>query len=282
MSQPDILNSILVKILVIFVFLVVACTPVTPVPTKTPLQTEVPPMPTTTADPTPIPNDDSFLDHLDSLNPKLFSLANGWTNGSVFNNGWRADHATFADGFLTLTLDDIPCPNGCSSMPYAAAEYRTNQFYGFGRVEARFKPFKAVGTMSGSLFTYTGPGDGNPWDEIDLEFLGKDTTKIQLNYFTDGKGQHETIIDLGFDAAEDYHTYGFEWSTESIKWYVDGKLVHTETGTRGPLPTHPGRIMVNIWPGIGVDEWLGPFAYTAPLSASYDWISFTPLDSTSQ
>jgi beta-glucanase (GH16 family) len=226
---------------------------------------------------TPTPRNDSFLDNLDAFDPQLFSISDGWTNGSIFNNGWRADHATFADGFLTLTLDNLPCPSGCSQMPYASAEYRTNKLYSFGRVEARFKPFKAVGAMSGSLFTYTGPSDGNPWDEIDIEFLGKDTTKVQLNYFTDGQGNHEKLLDLGFDAADDYHTYAFEWNAESIKWYVDGRLVHTETGTRGPLPTHPGRIMVNTWPGIGLDGWLGSFSYKEPLSASYDWISYTPL-----
>ncbi|GAB4108896.1 MAG: hypothetical protein OHK0022_61150 [Roseiflexaceae bacterium] len=116
-----------------------------------------------------------------------------------------------------------------------------------------------------------------PWDEIDIEILGKDTTKMQTNYYTNGVGGHETMIDLGFDAALDFHTYAFEWTPTSIKWYVDGVLVHSENGSRGPLPTHAGKLMMNIWPGIGVDSWLGPFNYSGPLSQQVDWVRYTPL-----
>jgi beta-glucanase (GH16 family) len=53
-------------------------------------------------------------------------------------------------------------------------------------------------------------------------------------------------------------------------------MVHTEDGSNGPLPITPGRIMINFWPGIGVDDWLNPFTYTAPLESQYDWIRYQP------
>ena len=31
------------------------------------------------------------------------------------------------------------------------------------------------------------------WDEIDIEFLGKDTPKVQFNYYTNGQGNHESF-----------------------------------------------------------------------------------------
>ena len=37
------------------------------------------------------------------------------------------------------------------------------------------------------------------------------------------------MYDLGFDASEGYHTYGFDWQKDSITWYVDGKAVYTAT-----------------------------------------------------
>ena len=43
---------------------------------------------------------------------------------------------------------------------------------------------------------YTGPSEGKPWDEIDIEFLGKDTTKVQFNYFTHGRGQKDEHVPL--------------------------------------------------------------------------------------
>jgi beta-glucanase (GH16 family) len=176
---------------------------------------------------------------------------------------------------MTLTLNNQPCPSGCSNRPYASGEYRTNNLYGYGLYEGRFKAAKGSGTVT-SLFTYTGASDGQPWDEIDFEVLGKNTSQMQLNYFTNGVGGHETIINLGFDSSAAFHTYGFEYRSNYIKWFVDGVLVHTETGSRGPLPSHNMKLMVNFWPGIGVDGWLGPFTYTSPLSAQYDWLKYTP------
>ena len=105
-----------------------------------------------------------------------------------------------------------------------------------------------------------------------IEILGKDTTKVQFNYFTDGKGNHEKIIDLGFDASQEFHTYGFEWTETSIKWFVDGKEVHSATEN---IPKTPGRLMMNVWNGKGVDAWLNPYDGTVPLTAEYQWARFT-------
>jgi endo-1,3-1,4-beta-glycanase ExoK len=257
-----------------------ANTPIGPTltPTRTATRTNTPIGPTLTPTRTSTPSNTptgGFLDNLDSYNTSLWTKADGWTNGDPFNVGWRADHVNFSGGIMTLTLNNQPCPSGCSNRPYASGEYRTNNLYGYGLYEGRFKAAKGSGTVS-SLFTYTGASDGQPWDEIDFEVLGKNTTQMQLNYFTNGVGGHETIINLGFDSSAGFHTYGFEYRPTYIKWFVDGVLVHTETGSRGPLPSHNMKLMVNFWPGIGVDGWLGPFTYTGPLSAQYDWLKYTP------
>jgi len=218
-----------------------------------------------------------WSDPFDSQATSRWSKADGWSNGDPFNVGWRADHVTFADGIMTLTLDDSPCPNGCSGEPYASGEYRTNDFYGYGRYEVRMKAAAGSGLVS-SFFTYSDPyaRPGVPWDEIDIEILGKNPTKMQTNYFTSGVGGHESTIDLGFDASAAFHTYAIEWSSARIAWYVDGLLRHVEEGARGPLPSTPGRVMMNLWAGRGVDSWLGTFQYAGPVRAEYDLVQVTP------
>jgi endo-1,3-1,4-beta-glycanase ExoK len=218
----------------------------------------------------------SFLDNMDSYNSSLFTKGDGWKNGNPFNAGWRADHINFADGIMTITLDKQTCPAGCSEMPYASGNYASNNFYGYGLYEARLKPAKAGGIIGGSFFMNTGPWDNQPWDEIDIEFLGIDTTRMQTNYYTDSIGGHESLINLGFDASQDFHTYGFEFRADSIRWYVDGKLVRTENGSSGALPSHRMKLTMNLWPGIGVDDWLGVFTYSGPLNMQVDWVKFTP------
>ncbi len=32
--------------------------------------------------------------------------------------------------------------------------------------------------------------------------------------------------------------------------------------------------MMNVWPGIGVNDWLKPFDGKTPLTASYEWVTY--------
>ena len=72
----------------------------------------------------------------------------------------------------------------------------------------------------------------DPWQELDIEFLGKDTSKVLLNvYFnpgSEGAGWNfgvrgkPVLSDLGFDASHEYHKYSIEWEPHEIRWLVDG------------------------------------------------------------
>lgn len=214
--------------------------------------------------------DASYLwENLNEYDTSKWYASDGWSNGSMFDCTWRDKNVSFKDGIMTLSLnEDKPG----SSPKCAGAEYRTNDFYGYGMYSTRMKPAKNTGVVS-SFFTYTGPSDNNPWDEIDIEFLGKDTTKVQFNYFTNGVGNHEYLYDLGFDASKEFHTYGFRWAPTFIAWYVDGQEVYRATED---IPSVPGKIMMNLWPGTGVDDWLNAYDVKAT-TASYDNVCFNPF-----
>ena len=197
---------------------------------------------------------------------RYFIASDGWENGDPFDCGWYASQTAFRDGTLNLTIDR----DNTGKYNYAGAEYRTTDFYSYGYYETSMQPIKNTGVNS-SFFTYTGESDGNPWDEIDIEFLGKDTTKVQFNYYTNGQGNHEFMYDLGFDASQGFHTYGFDWQRDHITWYVDGKPVYTANSN---IPQTPGKIMMNAWPGRGVDEWLGHYDGRTPLTARYQWVTY--------
>ena len=194
--------------------------------------------------------------------------ADGWSNGGMFNCTWRAANIWF-DGYLNIKIDRDNATGG-----YSAGEYRTNDTFGYGMYDVSMKAIKNDGVVT-SFFTYTGPSDGTVWDEIDIEILGKDTTKVQFNYYTNGVGNHEYVYNLGFDASQGFHQYGFLWLPGRITWYVDGKEAYTATNN---IPTTPGRIMMNAWPGTGVDEWLKPYNGRTPLVAQYDWINYKKVD----
>ncbi|WP_233184388.1 beta-glucanase [Paenibacillus sonchi] len=207
-----------------------------------------------------------FYEPLTYFNPVTWQKADGYSNGGMFNCTWRANNISFTGGGqLRLAL------TSSSYNKFDGAEMRSVYKYGYGKYEVSMMPAKNSGIVS-SFFTYTGPSEGTSWDEIDIEFLGKDTTKVQFNYFTNGVGGHEKVVNLGFDASTGYHTYAFDWQPGYIKWYVDGVLKHTATSN---IPSEPGKIMMNLWNGTGVNSWLGSYNGANPLYAYYDWLKYT-------
>jgi beta-glucanase (GH16 family) len=97
-----------------------------------------------------------------------------------------------------------------------------------------------------------------PRQEIDLEFLGRDTTKILTNvYYNPGDedtklefGYRGTpiLIELGFDASETFHTYEIDWRPHSIRWLVDGRLLHERVlWDPTPIPDLAMHFNINLW-----------------------------------
>lgn len=217
---------------------------------------------------------DVFVDFTQDVSQDFYP-SDGWTNGDPFHCFWRKENCVLEDGLLKLRIDGESTEEDAPFYMYYGGEYRSDDFFSYGRFEVSMKPIQNDGVVS-SFFTYTGPTDQNPWDEIDIEFLGKDTTQVQFNYYTGGVGGHEQLYDLGFDASKEFHIYGFEWRKDRIVWLVDGKEVHTATQQ---LPTTPGKLMMNAWCGKGVDGWLAPFDDSnLPLTAEYQWFSYTALE----
>lgn len=190
-----------------------------------------------------------------------FWARNDRGNQHPFNCSFSRANAVIANNLLTLSLTK-------TGAGYAGAEYRSQQRFGYGFYSVKMKAASCPGVIS-SFFTYT----GWPWDEIDIEFLGDDTTRVQFNYFTSGRGNHEYIYELGFDASEDFHEYAFDWHEDSITWYVDGKAVYRATKD---IPSTPGQIMMNIWNVADSNAgWAGKFDDSRlPITAEYQWIGY--------
>ena len=205
--------------------------------------------------------------------PETFGWADGYSNGDMFNCVWKRDNATVSDGVMSMSVKAEKVPSGNETLDYTGAEYSSKTKYPYGFYSVCMKAAKCSGVVS-SFFTYTGPSSGDPWDEIDIEFLGKDMTKVQFNYYTNGEGGHEKLFDLGYDASADFHEYAFDWQPEYITWYVDGIAVYRVSDN---LPSHPMKIMANVWNGIGVDGWLGALDASAlPATAQYLWLAYVP------
>lgn len=149
---------------------------------------------------------------------------------------------------------------------------RSDFYIMFGRVEAHIQAAKGTGIVS-SFFLQS-----DDLDEIDVEWLGGDTTQVQSNYFT--KGNTAT-----YDRGE-YHStpgspqnsvmnYTLVWTKDTLTWYIEGAPVRTLTpATSQGYPQTPMRVFAGIWAGgdpsnaPGTIEWAGgPTDYSqAPFS----------------
>ncbi len=216
-------------------------------------------------------SEDEVYHSFQSHDGQNWQISNGWRNGDpFFGCHWSENRVNFNGGIMELSLRT----NNSYAAPYnyECAEYVTSNFYGYGLYEVSMKPANVSGVIS-SFFTYTGPSyNGAPWDEIDIEFLGNDTSKVQFNYYTNGVGGNEILHDLGFDASASFNTYAFDWQEDYIRWYVNGELVATATDN---LPSNPSKIMMNMWNTYNIDEWAGAYG-GEDANASYEWVRYTP------
>ncbi|MBU0672920.1 MAG: family 16 glycosylhydrolase [Candidatus Margulisbacteria bacterium] len=211
-----------------------------------------------------------------------------WSNGQPFNVSWQPDNIIFRDGLMILQLDNEGCPADCDGLPYASGEYRTIQEdFGQGYYEARIMGSSGEG-LNTSFFIYSGDSGSESHDEIDVvEILGRNCEQVQTNYYVEGRGKHELMINLDFNACEEFHNYGLAWSEDTLIWYIDGREVRRvaeDLSTEAhELPYRPGKITVNFWAGIGVEAWLGNFAYPGhPMEAQYDWLRFSSPSETAR
>ena len=218
---------------------------------------------------------DKIADFSKGESEEIFG-SDGWSNGEPFNAVWKKENISYSNGQMHLSIKEEEAVDGDNTYPYTAGEARSHHLYGYGDFEVRMRPTNVVGTVS-TFFTYTGEYDEidgvkNKHDEIDIEFLGKDTTKVQFNYFVGGVGEHEYMYDLGFDASKEFHNYGFRWSEDSITWLVDGKTAYQVKKADGvELPSAAGRIMTSYWPS-SAEGWSGKFAGATNDTVDYEWI----------
>ncbi len=153
-----------------------------------------------------------------------------------------------ADGVL-LQLDEDPS----LVRRYASGAIASARRYLYGRFSAGLRASSAEGTVTG-VFLHR----SSPRQEIDIEILGRDPTRMLTNvYFNPGcegdrleYGYRGTpaVVDLGFDASAEVHLYEIEWCRDVIRWIVDGRVRHVRhVWDPTPVPHRPMEFDVNLW-----------------------------------
>ncbi len=152
------------------------------------------------------------------------------------------DAVVTEDGYLKLRLTN----DQTGDRQYRGGEVKTTQDFQYGRFDTCAR-WGGGGGVVGSFFTYV----FGPWNEIDIEYLGGQKA-IQYNLIWDNgpdtPRQYQPHYDSGTEqltSTTEFHHYAFEWTPGSVKFYIDGQLRHTESGSEAAQLTRAASLRMN-------------------------------------
>lgn len=216
-------------------------------------------------------------------------VVSDWPAGQSSLMTWSPANVRPAEDGIELVLESNPAAEvGAETRPYLGGEIQSKAAAETGVWSWRARAPKMVEGAVFGMFLYRADHENDPWREYDIEFVGGGTTVVELNiHFEDASGRHVSLlggpkkIDLGFDAAEDFHDYEIEVQDERAIFRIDGNVV----GDFGPADvegsvwsTGPLKSFVDLWAvqpaqagWAGVWDWDG-----VPLSATLARSSLPP------
>ena len=176
----------------------------------------------------------------DRWSPCYHWSSSGCTNLSNDELEWYIpEQVKVADGTLALEakqqsvtgLDDRRF-DYVSGMISGLSPERPLFAFKYGYVESRVQVPAGRGLWSAFWMLPT-TGESKP--EVDIfEFVGEkpDEVTMHTHWRQDGKDRQHGYRWQGPDFTEGWHTFGLEWKTDSLTWYVDGaarwKITDTE------------------------------------------------------
>jgi beta-glucanase (GH16 family) len=209
-----------------------------------------------------------------------------------FNEEWQrytdhSENAYLENNCLVIEAKHVSNQHGMDQYTSARLHTANKQSWKYGKISAKIKLPEGKGIwpafwMLGENIDENG-GD-TPWPqcgEIDiLELYGtKDDGAIEVNaHYADSSNQHafmgaETYkLDQG-KFSDHFHVFDLEWTSEHLKWYVDGNKI-AEMDISGPYLTEfhkPFFLLLNIAVG-GTFAGRPDDATVFPQKMYIDWV----------
>ena len=188
----------------------------------------------------------------DQLDENRWYISDGWSNGDWMENDWRRSQISVTPDGLRLTLERAPSGSG---KPLAGAEVQTREAFRYGYFEARMRVPRGDGLITGA-FTYARREGRVAPNEIDIEFLGKATRRVELTIHENDRSTSRKVT-LPFDSADGFHSYAFDWQPGHVRWYADGVMIHEERGRAAANLTRPQLFLIDQWGTKKLHQWAG-------------------------
>lgn len=140
---------------------------------------------------------------------------------------------------FTYAVPKLTALDPTKEYSFYGAELTGRDQFKYGRFEARMKMAAISGSVS-SMFVYYDDSwekGEKPWNEIDIEVLGKAADKWQSNIITregdpsikaNTSSESKPLHEFGFDATQDFHLYAVVWTPEYVSWEIDSVEVRRD------------------------------------------------------
>ncbi len=214
----------------------------------------------------------------------------GWGNGELQTYTTSPDNARIEGGQLVIEARQT-INLGATNYTSARLLTKGKSSWTYGRMEARIKLPRGQGIWP--AFWMLGTNIDSPevgWPtcgEIDImENIGREPTLVHGTVHGPGYSGGNGIggpysLPGGAAFADDFHNYAVEWSTNQIKWFVDGQQYLTLVPANLPnsnnwVFTQPQYLLLNLavggnWPGNPDGSTIFPQRMTVDYVRIYAW-----------
>lgn len=225
----------------------------------------------------------------DTLDTSKWGYNYSWGHSHNHAAWCTEENVIVENGILTLKGENKQHPDAVGKqgtfnnkkydIVYTSGAVNTQYKYNFdyGYFEAKLKMPKGKGMWPAWWMLK----DGWP-PEIDmLEILCSKPNMLHVNFHYgpawNEHYSHEQVLDVGFDASDDFHVYGFEWTPEYMRYFVDGVQVGHDFTNKSAIKEATGMYMIL---NLAIDGWDGAPDETTQWPALYqcDWVRVWQLD----
>lgn len=166
--------------------------------------------------------------------------------------------------FLSIIVAIIAVTNtSVYAKNYKGAEISLKKQYLYGKFETRVYFSKVSGTVQAFWFWNGGINPKVARNEVDIEVFGKDNcTTFGTNVIwepcsscTSSKMEPNNYLQNS-SMADGWHILTIEWKPNSIKWFIDGRLIRETKGGTASNIKSACSVVYNLWASAATD-WVG-------------------------
>lgn len=204
-----------------------------------------------------------LYDNFNTNSGRWSKRSNTWSSSYAYTM-FKTDNVWYEDGKLMLRsyVDD-----------HTGGEYKSDGKYSYGKYRASIKVDLTPGAYQ-TFYSYQWPTGSNRQGhyEIDIEIQKIDGKYCALFSTWVNGVKSRYMYYMPFDPSEDYHTYGYNWYSDRVEFYIDDMQKPLWT-TNSYIPHEPMYVYFQNWVVKSV-----PSDHGNGVNTEYvDWVTVEPL-----